>query len=137
VKVRIFFLKNGQLYTAKRECSRENIELEVVRELLCGPTEKEAKKGVYTEIPVTTKVLNVVHKGEIAEVDLSEEFNCGGGLDSITARVVQIVWTLTEIESIKAVKILIGGNEVNYLTGEGLIANKPFTRKDIGLTLID
>lgn len=89
-----------------------------------------AQAAAGSSIPDKTKILGVRQAGSIAVINLSEEFESGGGSASITLRVAEIVYTLTERQGIKSVQILINGEKVEALGGEGLIIDKPLTRAD-------
>lgn len=80
--------------------------------------------------PEGTKLLGVSIENGLAVVDLSKEFESGGGTSSVTFRVAEIVFTLTERPDVDSVKIIIEGQHVEYITGEGFLVAKPFTRKD-------
>jgi hypothetical protein len=65
-----------------------------------------------------------------AAVDLSKAFGSGGGSLSMTARVAQVVFTLTQFASVQRVSFHIDGEPVEALGGEGLILVEPQTRAD-------
>jgi hypothetical protein len=86
--------------------------------------------GETTAIPDGTEVLAVHREGEVLFVDLSSEFESGGGSLSMQLRVAQIVYTATQFEGVESVRILIEGEEVDAIGGEGLIVSTPLTRRD-------
>ncbi len=70
----------------------------------------------------------------VATVDLSSEFESGGGSLSMTARLAQLAATLTEIEGIDGVLVAIDGEPVEALGGEGVLIEEPldlFTFEDL------
>lgn len=103
--------------------------------LLEGVTAGEAGMGLSSAIPVGTRLLRVEVAEGVASVDLSREFDSGGGSLSMMARVTQVVYTATRFAGVDAVRFLIDGSPLEVLGGEGLIIDGPQTRDDwSGLT---
>ncbi|MDO8363347.1 MAG: GerMN domain-containing protein [Actinomycetota bacterium] len=91
-----------------------------VEALLAGPTADERADGLVSLVPAGTRLLGLVVDGNEAVVDLSAEFNSGGGSLSVTGRVAQVVYTVTHFAGIDTVRFSIDGSIVTELTGEGL-----------------
>ncbi|MBT8208074.1 MAG: GerMN domain-containing protein, partial [Acidimicrobiia bacterium] len=87
-------------------------------------------EGVSTEIPEATRLLGVEIDGSTARVDLSSEFESGGGTASVTARIAQIVFTATRFSEVDDVLFLIEGTPVEVFSGEGLVLDGPQSRDD-------
>ena len=68
--------------------------------------------------------------GNVATVDLSKEFESGGGSLSMLLRVAQVVCTLTQYEGIDHVAFSIDGKPVESIGGEGVIVSPPVGRED-------
>jgi germination protein M len=98
--------------------------------LLLGVTESEGEMGLSSAIPEGTALLGVGVSNGIASIDLSSEFESGGGSLSVLGRVAQVVYTATWFEDVDAVEFLIEGVPVDVLTGEGLIVDRPQARVD-------
>lgn len=98
--------------------------------LLVGPQGPFQEAGDVTAIPDGTELLHVSREGSVLNVDLSSEFESGGGSLSMQLRVAQIVYTGTQFEGIDAVRILIDGERVDAIGGEGIVASEPLTRRD-------
>ena len=101
-----------------------------LRVLLVGPQGPFQEAGDETAIPEDTELLYVGRAGSVLEVDLSSEFESGGGSLSMQLRVAQIVYTGTQFEGVEGVRILIDGNRVDAIGGEGIVASEPLTRRD-------
>jgi hypothetical protein len=86
--------------------------------VLPGPVEET---GGSTAIPKGTELLHVGRAGAVLEVDLSSEFESGGGSLSMQLRVAQIVYTGTQFDGIESVRILIEGERVDAIGGEGIV----------------
>lgn len=103
----------------------------VLEKILEGPTLLQKDHGFSTLIPEQTYLRNLRVEDHTAIVDLTHAFqeNQFGFLGSKMA-VSQIVYALCEFPEINQVKILIEGEEVQYLGGPEGIVNKRFTRRD-------
>jgi hypothetical protein len=66
----------------------------------------------------------------IATVNLSGEFESGGGSASLAARLAQVVYTLTQFPTIELVRFALDGEPVEVFGGEGLIMDHPVGRAD-------
>jgi spore germination protein GerM len=100
--------------------------------LLAGPTleEQATWPAISTAIPAGTKLLGLTIEGGIAKVDLSKEFESGGGTFSVTARLAQVVYTLTQFPSVTGVEFYVEGQKVEMFSSEGLILDGPQTIDD-------
>jgi spore germination protein GerM len=98
--------------------------------LVAGTPMPAAEEGDSTAIPEGTEILGVAIEGSLLEVDLSSEFESGGGSLSMQLRVAQVVYTGTQFEGIDAVRILIDGDRRDALGGEGIAIAEPLTRRD-------
>jgi spore germination protein GerM len=93
--------------------------------LLAGPTELEQESGVFTAIPDGTRLLGLVVSNGIATVDLSSEFESGGGSLSMMARLGQVACTLDQFPTVNGVQFELDGEPVDVFSGEGIILDKP------------
>jgi spore germination protein GerM len=107
----------------------EGVARAALTELLRGPGAAHADEYATT-VPAGTRLLDVTVADGIATVDLSREFGSGGGSASMGARVAQVVYTLTEFDTVHSVRFLMEGTPVEALGGEGLMIGEPQTRAD-------
>jgi hypothetical protein len=98
--------------------------------LLGGPTAKEAEAGLSTQIPEGTRLLGVEITDAVATVNLSGEFESGGGSLSMQVRVAQVVFTLTQFDTVDRVAFMIDGAPAEAIGGEGIIVSPPVSRLD-------
>jgi germination protein M len=100
--------------------------------LLDGPTAREhgGAPAISTVIPAGTKLLDLTVKDAVATVDLSSEFKSGGGSASVLGRLAQVVYTLTQFPTVKAVSFQVEGQPVTAFGGEGAVLDGAVTRKD-------
>ena len=98
--------------------------------LFKGPMGANQEVGEISAVPSGTKLLGVKREGSVLRVDVSSEFESGGGSLSMQLRVAQVIYTGTQFEGIDAVRILVEGEKVEAIGGEGLIVAEPLTRRD-------
>ncbi|NND74678.1 MAG: hypothetical protein HKN44_06685 [Ilumatobacter sp.] len=98
--------------------------------LLAGPSDAERAIGFGSEIPAGTRLLGVRIDGGVSYVDLTAEFESGGGSSSMAMRLLQLVYTATQFDSVDAVRLLLDGVEVDIFSGEGLMVDHPLTRAE-------
>jgi hypothetical protein len=79
---------------------------------------------------VGTQVLGISVNDKVATVDLSGAYASGGGSLSMMTRVAQVVYTLTQFDTIRAVRFHLDGKPVEAIGGEGIIVDSPQRRAD-------
>jgi len=99
-----------------------------LRALLAGPSPAERRHGMTSEIPPGTALRSVRVDGTTLTVDLSSAFARGGGSTSMLARLSQVVYTATQFPQIPQVRLLLDGQRVETLGGEGLLIEDPLRR---------
>jgi len=97
--------------------------------LLAGPTADESGERLITSaVPDGSRLLGLTIDNGVATVDLSSEFESGGGSLSITVRLAQVVYTLTQFPTVQSVRFEIDGRPVSVFSSEGLILDGPVDR---------
>lgn len=131
--VSVYFTTAGSAaFAVSREVTAPSVARGAMEQLLAGPTPQELSTwpALATEIPDGTRLLDISVEDGVATLDLSEEFEQGAGAWSVTARVAQVVYTLTQFDTVDAVVFLIEGEPVEALSGEGLLLDGPQTPED-------
>jgi len=107
--------------------SDELLARRVVEELIAGPESKE----LQPTIPAESRVLSVNINDRIASVDFSNEIKSKhpGGSAGETMTIFSLVNSLTEIDSIEKVQLLIEGQTVESLAGHWDTSN-PMERNE-------
>ena len=100
--------------------------------LIEGPSqaEIEARPAMYTTIPEGTRLLGLTISNGVATVNLSKEFESGGGSASVLGRLAQVVYTLTQFPTVTAVSFELDGQPVTTFSGEGVVLDHPVGRAD-------
>jgi germination protein M len=101
-----------------------------INALLAGPTAAEQGNDVTSAIPDGSKLLGLTIKNGIATIDLSSEFESGGGSASTSNRLGQVVYTLTQFSTVHTVVFQIDGRTVSVFGSEGISLDGPVGRAD-------
>jgi hypothetical protein len=102
-----------------------------MNELLAGPIANESGKQVVTSaVPEDSRLLGLTIDDGIATVDLSTEFESGGGSASIFTRLGQVVFTLTQFPTVQSVLFQIEGRPVTVFSSDGIVLDGPVGRAD-------
>jgi germination protein M len=98
--------------------------------LLAGPTDADSSRQISTAVPDGSRLLGLSIKDGIATVDLSSEFESGGGSASVLTRLGQVVYTLTQFPTVKSVVFQIEGQTRSVFGSEGVVLDGPVGRAD-------
>jgi hypothetical protein len=116
-----------------REAPGSDDEAELVIELLLegpGSDETEGTPSISTAIPGGTSLLGITVEGGVGTVDLSGEYDDGGGSFAMFARLAQVVYTLTRLPEVDQVAFSIEGEPVAVFSSEGIELDGPQERGD-------
>jgi len=128
----IYFMRDEKVALAHRTVPHTlQVAGAAMQELLTGPSAEEQAAGMTTSIPDGTRLLGItISDDNIATVDLSGEFESGGGSLSMTARLAQVTYTLTQFPTIESVVFSLDGEPVDVFGGEGIVLDHPAARAD-------
>ena len=127
----VWFVRGDRLVEQRRTHSRTlAVATAAVQALLAGPTRAERASRVSTAIPAGTRLLGISIKGGVATVDLTSEYQSGGGSVSMQLRLGQVVYTLTQFPTVRKVRFRLDGTPVNVFSGEGIVLDHPVGRSD-------
>jgi len=103
-----------------------------LEQLVAGPsaTDRTLIDGIATAVPADTLVLGINIDNGLATVDLSREFESGGGSFSMFARLAQVVYTVTQFPTVDEVEFRLDGEPVTVFSGEGIVLDEPASRAD-------
>jgi hypothetical protein len=123
---RAYFLRDEKVAISESRVPKSPaVARSAVELLLAGPP-----PGLATAIPAGTRLRGLSIADGIATVDLSREFESGGGSASMLGRLAEVVYTLTQFPSVTGVTFEIEGERVTTLGGEGVTLDRPQTRAD-------
>ena len=133
--VKIYLLRDERLVIVHRLVPGPAVLRGALTELLAGPTDAERADGLGSEVPPGTELLDVDLADGVSTVDLSSDFESGGGSLSMTARVAQVVFTVTQFDNADRALFWMDGRPIEFLGGEGLVLDEPQARMDVDRAL--
>jgi hypothetical protein len=98
--------------------------------LLDSDKVRDTYPQLATAVPAGTKLLGISIKNGVATVDLSREFESGGGSASAMFRLGQVVYTLTQFSTVRSVLFQVEGETVTTFGPEGIVLEGPQSRRD-------
>lgn len=128
-EVSLWFVRGETLERVDRAVPRvPRIGGEAVKALLAGPTEAESRNGLITAVPAETRFRDLVIDGDgIAKVDLSRDFESGGGTLGLTLRLAQVTCTIDQFPTVRGVRFALAGELVEVFSGDGIVLERPVT----------
>lgn len=99
-----------------------------VKALINGPSDKEKKLGVYSEIPAGTRLISLTESPSRVVINLTSAFEKGGGTDSLYKRLFQLIKTV-KINSNLPLYLQLDGKQVEVIGGEGIMINQPLSEE--------
>lgn len=123
----------GNLRSVTREC---DIEKEksclkfAIQELIKSPTSWEKSKGLSSEIPSSTKIISIREGDSNIFVDLSSDFESGGGAESLYIRIHQLIKTIIANTN-KPAYLYINGKQADVIGGEGIMIKQPLNERSL------
>jgi germination protein M len=131
VRYKVWFHRGEQLFVVTRtQSATPRVGTAAMEALLEGPSPGERSAGVATQIPDGTQLLGLIVDKGIATVDLTSEYESGGGTASMTMRLAQVVCTLDQFPTVKGVLFELDGRPVEVLGGEGIVIDHPLRCRD-------
>ena len=136
--VRAYFILGGPVGSAglvpvlREVPATKAVARAAMNALLAGPNAKErgASPAISSTIPSGTELLGLSIKDGVATVDLSGEFESGGGSASQIGRLGQVVFTLTQFSSVDSVAFRVDGRPVTVFGSEGIVLDGAVGRAD-------
>lgn len=101
-----------------------------VNALVRGPKPDEKLRGVYTEVPMDAKVINITEQADKVIVNLNSAFVTGGGTESLYKRLYQLIKT-AKLNSNLPVYLYIDGQRADVVGGEGIMLSQPLSNSSL------
>lgn len=132
--VKIFVTdEKGNLRSVNRKCdtsAEKSCFAFAIKELLSAPTKWEKSKGLSSEIPQGTRILSIREDANNILIDLSSNFESGGGAESTYIRVHQLIKT-SLANAKQPVYLYINGKQANVIGGEGIMVKQPLNERSL------
>ena len=131
VSLEVWFARDDGLVAVRRtHDATPLVATTAVTDLLRGPSAHERAAGFVSAIPDGTRLLGIAIRNGIATVDLTSEYQSGGGSRSMQMRLAQVVYTLTQFPTVQKVRFRLDGSPVNVFSSEGIVLKNPVGRAD-------
>jgi germination protein M len=134
--VRAYYMLNGEVGveglvpTLRVVPKTTGVARAAMEALLDSDKIRDTYPQIATAIPSGTKLLGISIKNGVATVDLSREFESGGGSASLFYRLGQVVYTLTQFSTVRSVLFQVEGETVTTFGPEGIVLEGPQARTD-------
>jgi peptidoglycan hydrolase-like protein with peptidoglycan-binding domain len=122
--LRVHFLQGEQTIAVERPGATP---ADAVAALLAGPSPEEQERRVVSELPAGLPLLGLETVEGVATVDFGSAF-ADGDAEAVSARLAQVVLTLTGIPGIHQVRVLVEGTELAVRTRADVLAPPPAPR---------
>ena len=125
-----FSRDNGLVAVRRAHAPTQLVATAAMNALLEGPTPSERSAGLSSAVPLGTRLLGIAIHDGLATVDLTSEYQSGGGALSMQTRLGQVVCTLTQFPTVQKVRFRLDGTPVNVFSSEGIVLKNPVGRSD-------
>ncbi len=129
--VSVYLVRGERLGVSRRSVPVPAVLRGALVALLEGPNAAERAEGLTTAIPAGTRLRSVALADGLATIDLSTEFQSGGGTLSMSLRLAEVVFTATQFGNVARVALRLEGTPITVLGGEGLVLPDPLVRSSI------
>ena len=110
VTLDLWFAKDGKLFPTQRTtASQPAVARLALTILLRGPSARERRAGLESAVPEDAAVRSISLAGGVATVDLSRGISGTSGEEELRLALGQILYTVTQFRSVKAVQFEIEG----------------------------
>jgi L,D-transpeptidase-like protein/sporulation and spore germination protein/putative peptidoglycan binding protein len=116
--LRVHFLQGEQTVAVQRPGATA---ADAIAALLAGPSATEQRSRIVSELPEGLPLLGLEAADGVATVDFGSAF-AGDGDAAVSARVAQVVLTLTGLPGIHEVRVLVEGTELGVRTRADVVA---------------
>ena len=136
--INVFFIGRNEhdeeVYKAVKRVYNKDVDGSKIKfaiySLINGPKPNERQKGVYTEIPASSHVINIQESSEKIIVNLNSSFVNEGGADSLYKRLYQLIKT-AKLNSSVPVYLYINGQRADVIGGEGIMLSQPLSNSSL------
>ena len=136
-QVEVYYIASSNI-SARLQDQKVSVKNDVPDKILQSAFEhlldQPSQESLKSTIPQGTKLYSINFQDNEVYVNLSQEFESGGGSESMTCRLGQVIYTATSLKNEANVWIKVEGKLLPMLGGEGVIVHDedlstPLTRK--------
>jgi len=127
----MYWLRGDKLGVSHRQVAfTRAVGKAALEALLAGTNAAEKAASLHSTIPARTRLLGLTIAQGVATVDFNDTYASGGGSLSMSARLAQVVYTLTQFPTVASVRFEMDGRLVTVFGGEGILIDHPMGRLD-------
>ncbi len=131
VTLNTYFLRNDKVGLGHRRIARTPSVARAATELLlAGPSAEERSAGLSSAIPADTHLRSLDLADGVLTVDVSKEFVANADGPAMRRRLAQLVFTLTQFETVVSVRLRIDGVPTTTFGTSGVTLDGPIDRSD-------
>lgn len=131
----LFFVKPREDGTIAVEARQRGIRFidspltATIQALIAGPVTEDRNAGYTSLIPEQSQLISAWVREGTAFLNFNDSFRFNPyGLEGNKAQLQQIIFTATEFPTVDQVQILIEGDYVEYISGDGIYVGAPLRR---------
>lgn len=136
--VNVYFIgkneHNEEVYKAVKRRYNKDVDGSKIRfsinALIQGPKQEERQRGVYTEVPSGSEIINISEQKDKVIINLNSAFVNGGGTDSLYKRLYQLIKT-ARLNSNLPVYLYIDNQRADVVGGEGIMLTQPLSNSSL------
>lgn len=136
--VNVYFIgkneHNEEVYKAVKRLYNKDVDGSKIRfsinALIQGPKHEERQRGVYTEVPSGSEIINISEQKDKVIINLNSAFVNGGGTDSLYKRLYQLIKT-ARLNSNLPVYLYIDNQRADVVGGEGIMLTQPLSNSSL------
>lgn len=136
--VNVYFIgkneHNEEVYKAVKRRYNKDVDGSKIRfsinALIQGPKQEERQRGVYTEVPSGSEIINISEQKDKVIINLNSAFVNGGGTDSLYKRLYQLIKT-ARLNSNLPVYLYIDNQRADVVGGEGIMLTQPLNNSSL------
>ena len=102
-----------------------------IKTLLAGPSIIETPQGYSSEIPKGTRLIELKETPKAYFINLSNDFQYGGGTESQYLRLKQLIKTVVNLKLDKPVFLYLNGKKAEVIGGEGILISQPLSESSL------
>ena len=125
---------NEEVYKAVKRRYNKDVDGSKIRfsinALIQGPKQEERQRGVYTEVPSGSEIINISEQKDKVIINLNSAFVNGGGTDSLYKRLYQLIKT-ARLNSNLPVYLYIDNQRADVVGGEGIMLTQPLSNSSL------
>lgn len=121
IALQAWLIRGGRLFETHRTVpATTSVGRASVNAVLAGPNAAETSAGLASAIPAGTSLLGLTIARGVATVDLSSQFATSASAPTVSLRLAQVVYTLTQFGTVRRLVFHVAGAAVTTIGGRSV-----------------